>query len=38
MSISAYMKTVIYAHFLKIESQNLDYLIVLRYNFACCRN
>jgi len=28
----------IYVHFLKIGSQNLDYFIVLRYNFGCCRN
>jgi hypothetical protein len=28
----------IYAQFLKIGSQKLDYLIVLRYNFGCPRN
>jgi hypothetical protein len=28
----------IYVHFLNIGSQNLDYLIVLRYNFRCRRN
>ena len=27
-----------YVHFSKIGSQNLDYFIVLRYNFGCCQN